>query len=64
MNRQDTVVSEMITVKCGYKGCEWEARSEGESGKGRNDYAYHKLMAILLEHLSKAHRIPPAIWER
>ena len=51
----------MITVKCGYEGCDWEKQYEGsvivQGVKCLGN-------ASLLKHYVEIHNVPPAIWER
>lgn len=52
----------MITVKCGYEGCDWELNSEKEM---LDDYdAPTWFRHKYLEHCEEKHGLKPAIWER
>ena len=58
----------MITVKCGYEGCDWKLQISEDvlysmytvkmEEKDR-DYPL-----LYIDHVIKVHGIPPAIWER
>lgn len=58
----------MITVKCGYEGCDWKFEIPDDIVYAdyivKIDEKNHTYPLVYLDHAIKEHNVPPAIWER
>lgn len=59
----------MITIKCGYEGCDWKCSPQDIVDKSLLPhigvrFIISSMRNRLIKHLVQAHNIPPAIWEK